>query len=111
MQVAKARLNLIRQAGDGLRCQEAIERAARSLTIAALMPCDVPFGSAAHRMTRNSRGGRQRHAADHRAAKHHGRACWLISFRIRWTEPYRVFRRLQLLRGWSHDEASSPIFP
>src|SRR5438552_14040330 len=26
-------------------------------------------------------------------------------------EPYRVFRRLQLLRGWSHDEASSPIFP
>jgi len=27
------------------------------------------------------------------------------------TEPYRVFRRLRLLRGWSHDEASSPIFP
>ena len=26
-------------------------------------------------------------------------------------EPYRVFRRLRLLRGWSHDEASSPIFP
>ena len=23
-------------------------------------------------------------------------------------EPYRVFRRLRLLRGWSHDEASSP---
>jgi hypothetical protein len=27
------------------------------------------------------------------------------------SEPYRIFRRLQLLRGWSHDEASSPIFP
>jgi hypothetical protein len=26
-------------------------------------------------------------------------------------EPPRDFRRLQLLRGWSHDEASSPIFP
>jgi transposase-like protein len=26
-------------------------------------------------------------------------------------EPLRVSRRLQLLRGWSHDEASSPIFP
>src|SRR4030081_870590 len=25
-------------------------------------------------------------------------------------EPYRVFRRLRLLRGWSNDEASSPIF-
>jgi transposase len=25
-------------------------------------------------------------------------------------EPYRVFRRLQLLRGWSHDKTSSPIF-
>jgi hypothetical protein len=25
-------------------------------------------------------------------------------------EPRRVFRRLQLLRGWSHDEASSPVF-
>ena len=25
-------------------------------------------------------------------------------------EPRRVFRRLQLLRGWSHDEESSPIF-
>ncbi len=25
-------------------------------------------------------------------------------------EPLRVFRRLQLLRGWSHDEANSPFF-
>ena len=30
---------------------------------------------------------------------------------VRRYEPYRVFRRLQLLRGWSHDEASSAIFP
>ena len=27
------------------------------------------------------------------------------------TEPHRVSRRLQLLRGWSHDKASSPVFP
>ncbi|TNC06825.1 HEPN domain-containing protein [Methylobacterium terricola] len=26
------------------------------------------------------------------------------------TEPLRVSRRLQLLRGWSHDEAKSPVF-
>ncbi|BCM87711.1 hypothetical protein [Methylobacterium indicum] len=26
-------------------------------------------------------------------------------------EPLRVFRRLQLLRGWSHDEANNPFFP
>jgi class 3 adenylate cyclase len=25
-------------------------------------------------------------------------------------EPYRVYRRLQLLRGWSHDEAYTPLF-
>ena len=25
-------------------------------------------------------------------------------------EPLRVSRRLQLLRGWSHDEANSPFF-
>jgi len=26
-------------------------------------------------------------------------------------EPRRVSRRLQLLRGWSHDEANTPVFP
>ena len=26
-------------------------------------------------------------------------------------EPPRVFRRLQLLRGWSHDEANPTLFP
>ena len=30
--------------------------------------------------------------------------------RIHSAEPRRDFRRLQLLRGWSHDEASSPVF-
>ena len=29
---------------------------------------------------------------------------------LRGTEPRRDFRRPQLLRGWSHDEASSPVF-
>ena len=36
-------------------------------------------------------------------------------FVLRWQievtfEPHRVSRRLQLLRGWSHDEAHTPIF-
>ena len=26
-------------------------------------------------------------------------------------EPYRVCRRLPLLRGWSHDEANPTLFP
>ena len=25
-------------------------------------------------------------------------------------EPYRVFRRLLILEGWSHDQAYSPVF-
>jgi hypothetical protein len=27
------------------------------------------------------------------------------------SEPRRVFRRPQLLRGWSHDETNSTVFP
>jgi hypothetical protein len=25
-------------------------------------------------------------------------------------EPYRVFRRLLILEGWSHDQAHTPVF-
>ncbi len=27
------------------------------------------------------------------------------------TEPLRISRRLSPLRGWSHDEATNPVFP
>ncbi len=30
--------------------------------------------------------------------------------RVQQLEPYRVFRRLLILEGWSHDQAYSPVF-
>jgi hypothetical protein len=37
---------------------------------------------------------------------------WEDNYRSRWqSEPYRVFRRLLILEGWSHDEALTPVFP
>jgi hypothetical protein len=48
-------------------------------------------------------------------------AAWMQPFAVYFTtavwrhvlvlvEPYRVFRRLLILEGWSHDQAYTPVF-
>ena len=62
----------------------------------------VPPGKAIHAILDN--------VATH---KHPKVRAWLARH-PRWTfhfEPLRVFRRPQLLRGWSHDEANPTVFP